>query len=202
MHWEKIFISYDTNDEELVTKITDSLTRIGLEPFKVPDHISVNADLGDKVVEAIKDSNCFVPIITQTSIKSQWVNQEIGYAYSRDELPIFPIVEKGLQINGFIHQSKENIQLNPENPEDTIYYLIHFLRNHINRNFTVVKKIYITCKICTKKYDIDLPSQENITKAIQEGSLIATQCKGCKNLNNLNTKTFEIKNHLKIASYL
>lgn len=199
MHWEKIFISYDTNDEELVTKITDSLTRIGLEPFKVPDHISVNADLGDKVIEAIKDSNCFVPIITQTSIKSQWVNQEIGYAYSRDELPIFPVVEKGLQIKGFIHQSKENIQLDTEDPENTIYYLIHFLRNYINRNFTVIKKIYVTCKICTKNYDVGLPSQENITKAIHEDSLIATQCKGCKNLNNLSPKTFEIKNHLKIA---
>lgn len=199
MHWEKIFISYDTHDEELVTKITDSLTRIGLEPFKVPDHISINADLVDKVIEAIKDSNCFVPIITQTSIKSQWVNQEIGYAYSREELPIFPVVEKGLQIKGFIHQSKENIQLDPENFEDAIYYLIYFLRNYVNRNLTVIKKISVICKICTKSYDVNLPSQENIAKAIHEDSLIVTQCKGCKNLNNLNPKTFEIKNHLKMA---
>lgn len=200
MHWEKIFISYDTHDEELVTKITDSLTRIGLEPFKVPDHISVNADLVDKVIEAIKDSNCFVPIITQTSIKSQWVNQEIGYAHSREELAIFPVVEKGLQIKGFIHQTKENIQLDVENPEDAIYYLIHFLRTYIDRNFTVIKKIYITCKMCTRKYDHAIPSQENITKAIHGDSVIPTICKGCKNLNNLSPKTFEIKDHHKISS--
>lgn len=199
MRWEKIFISYDTQDEELVTKITDSLTRIGLEPFKAPDHISIGSDLAAKVIHAINDSNCFVPILTQNSITSQWVNQEIGYAYSRDELPIFPVVEKGLQIKGFVHHTKENIQLDPEHPDTAIHYLITSLRDYVNRNLTAISKIYIICKICTKNYSIDLPSYREIVKAIEEEKLIATRCSGCKNLNNLSPKTFEIKNHLKIV---
>lgn len=199
MRWDKIFISYDTGDKELVTKITDSLERIGLEPFKAPDHKEIGSDLALKVIHAINDSNCFVPILTQNSIKSQWVNQEIGYAYSREELPIFPVVESGLQIKGFVHHTKENIQLDGDNPDNAIHDLISSLRNYINRNLSTVNKIYITCKICTKKYSIDLLSHGEIVRAIEENRLIATHCNGCKSLNNLSPKTFEIKNHLKIA---
>lgn len=199
MQWEKVFISYDTEDKELVTKITDSLERIGLEPFKAPDHKSIGSDLATKVIQAIKDSNCFVPILTHNSIKSQWVNQEIGYAYSREELPIFPVVEKGLQIKGFVHHTKENIQLDIDNPDDAIHDLISSLRDYINRNWETIEKIYIACKICTKKYNVNLPSYRDLVRAIEEERFIATQCNRCQNLNNLSPKTFEIKNHLKIA---
>jgi hypothetical protein len=101
MRWEKVFISYDVRDDSVVRTIAKSLEHIGIEPFLANDHLVVGAKVGEKITSAINDSNCFVPIITSNSVNSQWVNQEIAYAYSHsetNEIGIFPVVEKGFEI--------------------------------------------------------------------------------------------------------
>lgn len=200
MRWEKVFISYDTEDKELVTRIVNSMVSVGMEPYIAPDHLAVGADLADKIIVNLKDSNCFVPILTKNSISSQWVNQEIGYAYSlRNNLGIFPLVERGLPIKGFIHRSKENIEFDLNDTDDGIYKLVSALREYINRNWAKIERIRVKCITCTNEYQIDLPSQKNIDMAISEGRLIPSICKRCRVQNNLSPKTFQVVNQVKLA---
>lgn len=108
MNTTNVFISYSTNDtqkmrllEQLIEK-SDKLT-----PIIIPNIEKPLKELSDKVIEGIKSSKFFIPIITSKSINTQWINQEIGYAKALGEkIEIIPIIEKKLlqDLKGFIHK--------------------------------------------------------------------------------------------------
>lgn len=81
-----------------------------LAPIVVADKRSPKKSLADKVREAILESDYLVPILTESSINNQWVNQEIGFAEALGtKIKIFPIVEKAIfnDLKGFIHSNLE-----------------------------------------------------------------------------------------------
>ncbi|MDH2900970.1 MAG: toll/interleukin-1 receptor domain-containing protein [archaeon] len=202
MRWEKVFISYDVRDDTLVRTIARSLEHIGIEPFLANDHVAVGTKIGDKITESINDSNCFVPIITTNSVNSQWVNQEIAYAYAHSkeyDLGIFPVVENGVTPSGFIDKSREYVSMNRDNLEQTIYRLMAALREYINRNWDTLEEIRIHCKTCSNNYKIPLPTQQIIDRAVREESVFPSVCPKCKLQNNLDPRTLEISSSLKVA---
>ena len=81
MEWSYVFVSHSTDDFELVNKLARAMGRIGIRPFLSEYYMSAGAETAKKIKDAIQDCNCFVPILTKNSIRSQWVNQEIGYVY-------------------------------------------------------------------------------------------------------------------------
>lgn len=93
-----MLLSYDTIDRELVERIALCLRRIGIVALLADRSIEAGTEIPDNIAFHINDSNCFVAILTSSSLTSQWVNQEIGYAYAfRDSrnLLIVPVVESG-----------------------------------------------------------------------------------------------------------
>ena len=128
------------------------------------------------------------------------MNQEIGYAFSRrNELGIFPIVERGLEIKGFVHKSRENIELDNNDIASAIYRVLTVLRGYINRNLETITSIHVTCPKCESTYRLDLPSQDEINSAVEGRRVIATHCDVCKTQNILSPQTFEVVESIKIA---
>jgi hypothetical protein len=137
-----------------------------------------------------------VAILTSSSLTSQWVNQEIGYAYAfRDSrnLLIVPVVESGHQIKGLL-QAFQHIPLNPYDPSYAIYLLITRLRAFINRNLVVLKEVEVTCTQCRFPFKIPLPSQDEINEAVAAGRVFLAPCVNlkCGNVSNLNPMTFDV----------
>lgn len=138
---KRVFISYSKENRSLVDKIAAALQRIGMSPYVAERVGDAGRPLSDKVSEAILGSLHFVTIITGASYENQWVNQELGFAYSlkflnnlqqnKTILPrfpmlnlavknvvipfnpveIYPVIEEGIELRGFL--DKKSIEYIP-----------------------------------------------------------------------------------------
>jgi len=102
----KVFISYSTNDFPLVEHVKRLLTNPALEVFIAEYAVTPGRQLNNTIVNAIKNCDLFVLLWSQNSKFSEYVPQEIGIARGNDK-PIIPIVlERELQLPGFIKELK------------------------------------------------------------------------------------------------
>ncbi|NEN22301.1 toll/interleukin-1 receptor domain-containing protein [Cryomorpha ignava] len=102
----KLFISYSNCDSEKVELINTILTHNKIfTPLIIAKNREPLMPLSEKVTNGITSAEVVIPILTKKSIKTQWINQEIGYAKAKDK-EIIPIVESGLidKLKGFIHK--------------------------------------------------------------------------------------------------
>jgi hypothetical protein len=80
---KRIFVSYSSHDREKVSKIVKVLER-GLGPdFLIwidSKELKVGDDLADKLRQALEQADYFLPMISEASNKSPWVQREIAYA--------------------------------------------------------------------------------------------------------------------------
>lgn len=83
--------------------------------------------LSDKIMGAIDSSDCVLALLTKDGIRSQWVNQEIGYAKKAGKL-ILPLVEEGTEVKGFLAEF-EYIPFNREEPFSAINRIAKYLRD-------------------------------------------------------------------------
>lgn len=107
----KVFISYSEKDSDKRTILQKALKRQQtiFTPVVLTSKNEPAKSLSDKVIKYMDDSNVFVPILTYNSISNQWVNQEIGYAFSKSQLMKLPIVEESILsgLKGFIHNQMD-----------------------------------------------------------------------------------------------
>jgi hypothetical protein len=68
-------------------------------------------------MKAIEESELFLVFLTENSLNSQWVNQEIGYALGKG-ISVIPLKKEGIDFKGLIEAAKYvKIQ---DNPVDTV----------------------------------------------------------------------------------
>lgn len=106
---EKLFISYANENADKVKLITNELLEHPIfEPLVVANKREPNKALVKKVTEGIDSAYRFIPILSIQSFKTQWINQEIGYAEGRGK-SIKPIVEKTIlkKLKGFVHSNNQ-----------------------------------------------------------------------------------------------
>lgn len=104
-----LFISYANENYDKVKLIKKELERHFLfEPLIVADRRKPNKALVKLVTDGIDSSFCVIPIISSQSYKTQWINQEIGYAYCK-EINIIPIIENSVldELKGIIHKQNQ-----------------------------------------------------------------------------------------------
>lgn len=104
---KKIFISYSDQDRSRMRSLERIIKKSRhFTPIIIADRREVLTALTDKVKFGIFESDYIIPILTETSIGSQWVNQEIGYAVAMNK-EIVPIIEQSIinQLKGFIHKN-------------------------------------------------------------------------------------------------
>jgi hypothetical protein len=106
---EILFISYANENSDKVKLITNELVDHPIfEPLVVANKREPNKALVKKVTEGIDSAYRIIPILSSQSFKTQWINQEIGYAIGKNVL-IVPIVEKTILsvLKGFVHKQND-----------------------------------------------------------------------------------------------
>jgi hypothetical protein len=106
---EILFISYANENVDKVKLITTELIDHPIfEPLVVANKREPNKALVQKVTDGIDSAYRLIPIFSLESIRTQWINQEVGYATGRN-VPIVPIVQKEVlnDLKGFIHKQND-----------------------------------------------------------------------------------------------
>lgn len=90
-----VFISHSTRDQGLVISLANLLSKYGVKVFVAAWYLTPGERLDKKVFKQIESSDCVVAFLTRNGIRSNWVQQEIGYALKSKKL-LIPLVEKGV----------------------------------------------------------------------------------------------------------
>ena len=117
----KLFISYSSEDQNLIDFIESELIEHNLfQALIIARKRESLKPLSEKVIIGLTEAEIIIPVLTENSLNTQWINQEIGYA-TAIKRKISPIVDKKIinKLKGFIHNqidipynyiaSKENI---------------------------------------------------------------------------------------------
>lgn len=76
----QVFLSHSYKDQETVAAIHDQLVGSGINVWTSEQHPEPGRQLSDKILEAIRQSDALVVLLTEASSVSQYVQQEIGAA--------------------------------------------------------------------------------------------------------------------------
>lgn len=108
------FISHSTVDiESEVKAICEIFEKCHISSFVADRDAPVGTPLPREIMQAIEASELFLVLLTENSLNSQWVNQEIGYALGKD-IPVIPLKKKGINFSGLIEAAKYiKMQNNP-----------------------------------------------------------------------------------------
>jgi hypothetical protein len=137
--------------------------------------------------------------LTDNGTQSQWVNQEIGYAFAvkrkKQEMKIIPISLKNVQLRGLITKETEDILLVDDMSLDHIVSrIIYQIRNSVPNGWNRDKFTWrIKCNYCLDeegvplKYDCYLPSDAVIKDAYAKNTfIIESICPKCRRKNYVN----------------
>lgn len=98
----KIYISYNNRDSTIATKISEVLKGAGHEILIDVDTLLPGQDISSTLFEALRQSDFMIVIISENSIDSKWVQNEIGaalsYSAERKNFGLFPVVIGSPQI--------------------------------------------------------------------------------------------------------
>ena len=125
----KVFISHSTCDRGLVIYLANLLHKFGVEPAVAEWYLTPGQSLDEKVFEQIRGSDCIVALLTRNGIRSNWVQQEIGYSLQRDKL-VIPIVEKGVEPKDLASlQGREYIEYDPYQYQEALNRLSTYVKS-------------------------------------------------------------------------
>lgn len=102
---KRVFISHSgaDPDELLLPRLRDRLSRGGFEPVVAEHYSDPMTQLGEKVRDLIENCDFFLALLTMSGHSSEWVQQELGFAYKhhrRDKI-ITVLVQDGVALGGF-----------------------------------------------------------------------------------------------------
>jgi hypothetical protein len=88
------FISYSSKDEELARKLYDNLQGQGVRCFYAPEDMKIGDKIRTRIDESIRVHDKLLLVLSETSVTSQWVEQEVETALARERegrTVLFPI---------------------------------------------------------------------------------------------------------------
>lgn len=180
----KVFIGYSSQDNDKAQYIFACLGRIEeLTPYKAELYPVYGEDFKQRIQNELHQCHFMIVLLTENGKNSQWVNQEIGFAYSllfkrrnKAKPHIIPITHKQVDLKGFL--TKDTIDFlfldNFPSFEDVVADIIAQIRWRIPKGLEEgslnLKLICFNCKDkkgfpfeCSAK----IPAQEDVWKAIQ-----------------------------------
>jgi hypothetical protein len=124
----KVFISHSTRDKRLVISLSNLLSKFGVEVSVAEWYLTPGEPLDKKVFEQIRKSDCVVVLLTRNGMRSNWVQQEIGYSLQRSKL-LIPIVERGIDPKDLAAlQGREYIEYDPYQPQQALIKLSTYVK--------------------------------------------------------------------------
>jgi len=121
-----VFISHSTKDLDIVYELAKWLRLNGIIVHVAELQTQAGKLLHQKIAGLIELSDCVLAILTVGGARSEWVNQEIGWAKRAGKL-VVPIVEEGVEVKGFL-ASSEYISFNRRDPFDAVTRAVEYLR--------------------------------------------------------------------------
>lgn len=124
----RVFISHSTKDQVLIFTLAQYLASKNIEAFVAEWNPKLGTDLTQKIFPQIDQSDCVVAILTKDGNRSEWVNQEIGYAFKAQKL-IISVIESGVKVSGALI-GKEYVQFDKTNV-NSIYNAMQTVSEYI-----------------------------------------------------------------------
>ncbi|MEW6619015.1 MAG: toll/interleukin-1 receptor domain-containing protein [bacterium] len=125
----KVFISHSTRDQRLVITLANILSKFGVDVSVAEWYLSPGQQLDKKIFEKIENSDCVIVLLTQNGIRSNWVQQEIGYALKSGK-SLIPLVEKGINQKELASlQGKEYIEFDSYQPQQSLIKTSTFVKS-------------------------------------------------------------------------
>lgn len=179
----KIYIAHCEKDELLAQELTRALWTVELESFSSLYRKARILSLAERIRFGIRQSDCFIPILTQEGVKSPEVNQEIGLAIGADQF-IIPLAETGIELPVLIRHLQP-ISFSPDAYEDALGKLIQNIRQ-----LTRLDWLKIKCPYCGEEMTQYMSPEEEVEKAFLAGKHLETRCSYCQRNINLDPRTF------------
>ena len=128
----KVFISHSTADMDIVYELYRWLLSVGLEAYVAEFYSQPGILLPSKVAEMIDNCDCFIALLTADGNRSDFVQQEIGYALKGGKLVVPIVEEEVVKPKGFL-QGVEYIPFSRYDPTDAISRVAYFLKERAVR---------------------------------------------------------------------
>ena len=88
-----IFISHSSNDKsKFVEPLVRELEKFGLNIWYDKFNISLGDNINNTIINGIKESIMFVPVVSLDFYKSSWANFELGVLQSQNPDNLLPII--------------------------------------------------------------------------------------------------------------
>jgi hypothetical protein len=112
----KAFLSYQTTDKIVASKLKIMLEALGISSFLAHEDIQVSEEWRLKILSELSDSNLFVAVLSKDYYGSIWCVQESGIAASRHDITILPVSIDGTIPSGFFGHVQSS-KIDSENPQ-------------------------------------------------------------------------------------
>ena len=120
-----VFISYSHRDSEFVNRLAALLISYDLNVWKDSKDLPIGGNIPKNVYHGIKSSSHFCCIISEASVESQWVEEELSFAKMRQldnrGLMIVPILISDVEVPDYVkvyrYANLQDRNLSPTNPE-------------------------------------------------------------------------------------
>lgn len=177
-----VFVSHSERDEDLVSLVKYSIEVLDLDAYVEMYEEYYGEDAIELIQEAIEGCEYFFAILTEESVKSPWVNQEIGYACALEK-NIVPVRVGNVKVPGMIYGLKA-IKSKPDDVED----LIDKIQRHLIELFDL-REFLVQCEECGEEYLYDLPDDEDLFLMNRKGEPMVRVCGGCDHENEIDPNT-------------
>lgn len=125
----KVFISHSSRDQGLVISLANLLSKFGIKVVVAEWYLTPGEPIERKVFDQIERSDCVVALLTRNGIRSNWVQQEIGFAL-KTKRPLIPIVEKGVDEKDLgALRDKEYIEYDPYQPRHALIRASNYVQS-------------------------------------------------------------------------
>lgn len=125
----KVFISHSSRDQGLVISLANLLSKFGIKVVVAEWYLTPGEPIERKVFDQIERSDCVVALLTRNGIRSNWVQQEIGFAL-KTKRPLIPIVEKGVDEKDLgALRDKKYIEYDPYQPRHALIRASNYVQS-------------------------------------------------------------------------
>lgn len=124
----RVFLSHNAADAAWVKWIGNNCNTVGIEAYLYEHDPRPGEMLAEKVRAGITNSDALVVLLTENSLFSAYVQQEIGLAKGLRK-PVVPLVQPGVDDRQLaMLQGVEYIQFDFTNPAPSLAHLMQYLQ--------------------------------------------------------------------------
>lgn len=204
----RLFISHKSEHKEDVSKLPEELKTHGISSFVAHTDILPTREWRLEIKKALRSTDIFLAFITEDFFRSEWANQEIGFAVARG-IPIIPLMVSDVLPKGFLSEIQVQTGQNKE-IEELSQLISDVIRKDYDKD-NMVKKSIIESFKNSKSFKSSIHAFDGLKKIkeISHDELIELvdaynknyQLNQCKGINNYDKFFNFIKNSIKDEYY-